>query len=376
MARRDLYEVLGVPRTATPEEIRQAYRRLARQYHPDMNQADPKAAEEKFKELSEAYEVLADPERRRRYDANGFSAVDQEFGPQGFTWQNFTHASDLEDLFGSNPLLGQLFGSFFGGGPPFGPGGGPRHMEVALRIPLDRVLTGGTGTIDLPREDPCLSCRGTGARGGTAMETCSRCQGQGRVQQVLRQGRSQFLTVTVCPVCHGAGRRILERCPECRGSGRVRGTRRIEIQIPAGVEDGTRLRLQGQGLLSPDGGPPGDLFVRIEVEEDPRFRREGRDLFTEVLVPVSVAIVGGEVRVNGLAGEVLSVKIPAGTQPGEEFRLRGHGLPRMGGGARGDLYAVARVQIPRSLSSRQRELVQEALGPSAERKSSLFGRRG
>ncbi len=344
-----------------------------------MNQQNPKAAEEKFKELSEAYEVLADKDRRQRYDQMGFSGVQQDFGPQGFTWQNFSHASDLEDLLGSNPVFAQLFGNLFGGGGPWFGGGGPmpgRNIEVGIRVPLALVLTGGQSSLDIPRVEPCAACDGTGAKGGTAFDTCERCEGRGRIQQVVRQGHSQFAAVTICPVCRGTGRKIRGRCPTCRGSGQTQEVRRLEVQIPAGVETGSRLRLAGQGLASSNHGPAGDLYVRIEVEEHPTFRRDGRNLFADVTVPLATALLGGEVAVPRLEGGTVALKVPAGTQPEQEFRLKGEGLPRFGGGSRGDLYVTARVQIPRSLSSRQKELLQEALPASGElRRSTIFGRK-
>ncbi|MGI0140105.1 MAG: molecular chaperone DnaJ [Thermoplasmata archaeon] len=377
MARRDFYEVLGVAKSASPDEVKQAYRRLAREHHPDMNRDNPKAAEEKFKELSEAYEVLADPERRRRYDEAGFSAAESDFGPQGFTWQNFTHQGDLEDLLGSSPIFQQLFGNLLGNAQVFGGGGvmPGRHVEVAIRLPLKVVRTGAQSVLSVPHAAPCPDCKGTGARGGTAFETCAQCHGRGQVQQVLRQGRSQFVTVGVCPVCRGSGRRIRERCKTCKGRGQTESMRRIEVQIPAGVDNGTRLRLAGQGVASPNGGPTGDLYVRVEIEETPGFRREGPNLYSETVIPLATALLGGEVPVRTLAGEAL-VKIPAGTQPDREFRVKGEGVPRFGGGSPGDLFVTAHIEIPRALNSRQRELVEEALGgESAARRGSLFGRR-
>ncbi|MGH3411230.1 MAG: DnaJ C-terminal domain-containing protein, partial [Streptosporangiaceae bacterium] len=184
---------------------------------------------------------------------------------------------------------------------------------------------------------PCPDCKGTGARAGTAFETCAQCHGRGQVQQVLRQGRSQFVTVGVCPVCRGSGRRIRERCKTCKGRGQTESLRRIEVQIPAGVDNGTRLRLAGQGVTSPNGGPPGDLYVRVEIEEAPGFRREGTNLYSETVIPLATALLGGEVPVRTLAGEAL-VKIPAGTQPDREFRVKGEGVPRFGGGSPGDLF--------------------------------------
>ncbi len=378
--RRDYYDVLGVQRTATPDEIKQAYRKLARAYHPDMNRENTKAAEEKFKELSEAYEVLADTEKRRRYDAMGFSGVESDFGPQGFTWQNFTHAGDLEDLFGSSPVFQQLFGNLLGGGGlfagvPQGPVQG-RNVEVSIRLPLAAALSGARPTLEIPHGGPCPDCDGTGARNGTAFDTCPQCHGRGQVQQAVRQGRTQFVTVTICPMCGGRGRRIKEKCPRCRGSGHVESLRHLEVAVPPGVDTGTVLRLPGQGMESSGGAPPGDLFVHVELEPDARFRREGTRAFTDLTIPLRLALLGGEVDVRAL-GHTLRLKVPSGTEPEREFRMKGEGFPRFGGGGRGDLFVTVHVEIPHSLTGRQKQLIEEAFPEeAAPRRGSFFGRRG
>ncbi|MFZ0699289.1 MAG: molecular chaperone DnaJ [Thermoplasmata archaeon] len=378
MAKHDYYEVLGVARTASPDDIRSAYRRLARQHHPDMNRNNPKAAEEKFKELSEAYEVLADPAKREHYDQRGFSGVEQDFGPAGFTWQNFTHQGDLEDMLGNNPFLQQFMASMFGGGGIAGraPGVG-QHVEVALRLPLSAAVQGARPNIEMPHVGPCPDCRGTGARNGTALETCPECKGQGQVRQVRRQGYTQFVTVGPCPRCRGSGRRILEKCPSCRGSGQRRAMRRIEVTVPPGVDNGTVLRVPGQGVEAPEGGGAGDLFVRIQLEPLPGIRRDGTDAYAETTVPLAVALFGGDVNVRTITGEA-TLKIPPGTQPERPLRLRGEGFPSFGRLSRGDLYVTVHVELPKSLSGRQKELLHEALGDGASlpRRSSIFGRRG
>lgn len=378
--RRDYYEVLGVPRTASADDIKQAYRRLAREYHPDMNRENPKAGEEKFKELSEAYEVLADPEKRQRYDAMGFSGVESDFGPQGFTWQNFTHAGDIEDLLGSNPIFQQLFGSLLAGGGLFpGMGAGPiggRNVEVSLRLPMAAALSGARPTLEIPHGGPCPDCNGTGARDGTAFDTCPECHGRGQVQRVLRQGRTQFVTVGVCPTCRGRGRRIREKCPRCRGSGQVQSTRHLEVTVPPGVDNGTILRLPGQGMEGGGQAPPGDLFVHIELEPDPHVRREGTRAFTEVTIPLRLALLGGEVDVRVL-GRTLRLKVPSSTEPEREFRFKGEGFPRFGGGGRGDLFVIVHIEFPRSLTGRQKQLIEEAFPEDGgTRRGSIFGRRG
>ena len=388
MAKRDYYEVLGVPRSATPDEIKTAYRRLAREYHPDLNKGNPKVAEEKFKELSEAYEVLADETKRHHYDAGGFSGVETDFGPGGFGWQNFTHAGDIEDLLGSSDFLRQLFAQAAGGGIFGGFGGGTprwarpeirgRDVEVSLRVPLRAAVTGTQMSIDVPRTESCKDCRGTGAKDGTALETCPECRGSGQIRRTSTSGFTQLISIGECPRCRGSGQRIKERCPACRGSGRLHEVRRLEVTVPPGIEDGAVLRLTGQGEGAPPGGRSGDLFVQVTLEPDHRFQREGRQAFTEVTIPLSVAVLGGEVPVPTITGEA-SLKVPAGTQPERQFRLRGEGFPRLRGTDRGDLIVTLHVQLPESLTSRQKELLREALGPPVappgRSRSGLFGRR-
>jgi molecular chaperone DnaJ len=384
MAKRDYYEVLGVPRTASADEIKQAYRRLARQYHPDVSKENPKVAEEKFKEVSEAYEVLASPETRHRYDLGGASAVASDFGPGGFDWQNFTHVGDLEDLLGSNPIFQQLFGGLGGGfgGAGFG-GRRPSSLrgadvEMTLRLPLIAAVTGTKPTVEVPREEACGSCRGTGAKNGTALEVCPECGGSGQVRRVQNRGYTQLITVGQCPRCRGAGRRILERCPECGGSGHLRSTAKIELTVPPGMDDGTVLRVPGHGLPASGRGPPGDLYVQVVFDPLPHIRREGEDAFTETTVPLGVALLGGEVTVQTIEGHAI-LKIPTGTQPETQFRLRGNGFPRFRGSSRGDLIVTAHVELPRSLSGHEKDLLREALLPGGRpvgaRKESIFRRR-
>ena len=364
MAKRDYYEVLGVPKNAAPDDIKSAYRRLARQYHPDVNKDNPKAAEEKFKEISEAYEVLADEEKRRRYDAMGFSGVETDFGPGGFTWQNFTHVGDLEDLLGASPLFRQFFGGFggpFGGGMRSEPRRG-QDVELTVRLPIAAAVRGARPTVDVPRSTPCTDCKGTGARGGTALETCPECHGDGQVRRVRSSGFAQLLTIGECPRCHGTGKKILEKCPTCGGSGRRNSVERIQINVPAGIDDGAVLRVPGHGMAGPRGGRAGDLFVQGELATPPHFHREGMDAFAEAIVPLGVALLGGEISVPTIEGHA-KLTIPSGTQPETPFRLRGEGFPRLGGSSRGDLIVTVHVEIPRSLSGREKELLRKALGP-------------
>ncbi len=376
MAKRDYYEVLGVPRTATEDEIKSSYRKLARQYHPDVTKENPKAAEEKFKEISEAYEVLADTEKRKRYDQLGFSGVETDFGPGGFNWQNFTHAGDLEDLFGSSPIFQQLFGMGFGS--PFGGRAGPvrgADVEVAVRLPLSAAVHGAKPTIEVPRTRRCPDCKGTGAKDGTALETCPECHGEGQVRRVQNRGYTQLVTIGQCPRCHGTGTLILEKCPTCHGQGRLTTTERLEVTVPPGVEEGAVLRIPGHGTEGAPGTRSGDLYVQVLFEPNDHLRRDGPDAYSEITVPLGVALLGGEVTVPTIDAQA-KLKIPAGTQPETQFRLRGHGFPRFRGGARGDLFVTVHVEIPRSLSGRERDLAREALGLEAPpKRESIFRRR-
>jgi molecular chaperone DnaJ len=380
MAKKDYYEVLGVPRTATTDDVKSAYRRLARQYHPDVAKEDPKAAEEKFKEISEAYEVLANDEKRRRYDQLGFSGVESDFGPGGFSWQNFTHAQDLEDLLGASPLFAQLFGSFGGPFGGVGGGGGRRgsDLEMTVRLPLAAAVEGAHPMVEVPRVVDCPSCRGTGARDGTALEVCSECNGQGQVRRVQSRGYTQLISIGACPRCRGAGKRILERCAACGGNGRKESVERIQVSVPPGVEDGAVLRVAGHGLAGRSGGRTGDLFVQVLFAPSSDVRRDGEDAYAEATVPLATALFGGEATVPTVDGQAI-LKIPAGTQPETQFRMRGRGFPPPGGSRRGDEIVTVHVAIPRSLSSRERDLLKEALGPSAPastgRKESFFRRK-
>jgi molecular chaperone DnaJ len=391
MAKRDYYEVLGLPKSAGPEEIRSAYRRLARQFHPDLNKEDPKAAEEKFKELSEAYEVLVDPAKRERYDRGGFAGVEQDFGPGGFRWQDFRHAGDVEDLFGDNEFLRQFFqqggmGDLLGGlfGQAYVTRGAPargRDLELTVRVPLSDVVRETTQTVEILRSDRCPDCEGTGAEHGRALEICKECGGQGQVRRTRVRGATQLISIVQCPTCHGTGKVILKRCPTCSGTGRVRRPRRLEIRIPPGIEDGAILRVAGEGEAG-SGNRRGDLYVHIVIDPVKGIDREGRTLYSEATIDLSQALLGAHVSLPSLRGHV-EVTVPPGTQPEATLRLRGEGLPPVGGGERGDHLVKVHVRLPTSLSSAQRDAVRDLFGaPSGEAvtreergRGGFFGRR-
>lgn len=355
--KRDYYEVLGVARQATADDIRKAYRRLAMQYHPDRNQGD-KAAEAKFKEISEAYEVLSDSDRRHLYDQYGHEGLKSAFGPGGFNFsRDFTHLSDLQDLFGS--LFGEgggLFEDFFGGGrrtARTGPQQGA-DLRFDLEIDFEEAMFGSHREVMLPITEECPSCGGKGSEQGSSEETCRHCGGQGAV--VASSGF--FQVRQTCPACGGSGRIITKPCPSCRGSGRQKNRKRLTLRIPAGVDTGSRLRLAGRGEGGVRGGPAGDLYVVLHVKPHDVFERSGNDLMCEVPVPMTVAALGGEVLVPTLDGTT-AVKIDAGTEPGRILRLRGKGAPSVDGQGRGDLHVRVAIEIPARLSSKQKKILKD-----------------
>ncbi len=367
-ARRDYYEVLGVLRDADAAAIKDAFRKLALQYHPDRNKSPD--AEERFKQIAEAYAVLSDPKKRADYDARGFASV-KDFSPE-----DFFGGADFGDLFRDFgfDLGGGLFDRLFGrqgrrrSGPT--PGG---DLEVALTIPLERVLTGGKETVRVSRPLTCPACQGSGAKAGTSPRKCGTCNGAG--QQVFSRGDGtgfQIRQITTCSACGGRGTIIDEKCTNCAGSRRTAREEAIEIAVPPGVEDGTALRVAGHGLESPDsGGPPGDLYAVVRVEPDPRFERAGADLWRSEAIGPPDAVLGARVEVPTLDGAVELV-IPPGTQPGSVLRLRGKGLPQLGGGRRGDLHVRVQVRIPESPSSEERDLyerLQNLQTPGRKRRS-------
>src|SRR5437660_5657975 len=347
--KRDYYEVLGVSRSATEQDLKSAYRRLAHQHHPDKNQNDPHA-EEKFKEAAEAYAVLSDAEQRRRYDRFGHagvtSAASAAWGAPGF--------SGIEDILGD--LFG--FGDVFGAGARTGSRRSSAQRGADLRydleITLEQSATGMTAQLRIPKLETCETCKGSGAKEGTQPEVCRTCEGAGQVR--FQQG---FFSVSrTCGSCRGAGQVISSPCEACRGAGRVEQEKSIEVKIPAGVETGSRLRLQREGESGVYGGPPGDLYVVIHVAEHEQFERQGNNLYASVPVTFAQAALGSEVRVQTLKGDQ-SLKVPAGTQTGTVFRVRGQGMPVLGGRGRGDLFVAVSVVTPTMLTREQRKLLEQ-----------------
>jgi molecular chaperone DnaJ len=350
---KDFYKVLEVPETASAEEIKRAYRRLARRYHPDRNPGD-KQAEERMKEVSEAYDVLSDPKKRAEYDQvrrmarAGFAGARPGGGVRGgVRVEGFD--VDLGDLFG------EAFGDLFGVGR--GRRRGVRRgedIEAEVTLSFEEALEGATVPVRVTRDAPCERCGGTGAEPGTTVETCAACGGSGTVGE--DQGLFSF--VRTCPRCGGAGRRVATPCRACRGAGVQRRREEIRVRIPAGVRDGARIRVRGRGGAAPPGGQPGDLYVTIHVRPHPVFGRVGDDLTLTLPITFPEAALGAQVKVPTLDGPV-TLKIPAGTQPGRTFRVRGRGAPRARGGGRGDLLVTVQVLVPERLSRREREILEQ-----------------
>jgi len=369
--KRDYYEVLGVDRQAGEEEIKKAYRQLARQYHPDVSKEDPKVAEERFKEISEAYEVLMDKPKRELYDKYGHAGVNSQFQGGGFNWNDFTHQGDIRDIFGDGGFGGgNIFDMFFGGGRSRGPHQG-QSLRYDLDITLEEAATGLKKDLTLPLTVKCDVCAGTGSK-SRKEEICPQCNGKGQVQRVERRGYSQFISVGACPKCGGSGKDIKDPCPDCDGWW-TRKRQKISLDIPKGVDTGMRLRVAGAGEPSPDGGPPGDLFVVVNVKEHKLFQRDGSDLYATQEINFQEAALGATLEVPTLEGKMAEVNIPAGTQPGEVQRLKGLGMPRMEGYGKGDLYIRLKLVVPKKLTAEQKELLRKFDGGDGSKKK-LFGR--
>jgi molecular chaperone DnaJ len=349
-ATRDYYEVLGVSRDADDATIKKAFRSLARELHPDVNKHDP-AAEEKFKECAEAYEVLSDPERRATYDRYGHEGL--RSGGYAPNFEGFGSVADIFDAFfgGSSPF-GDLFGT--GGARTVGPVQGG-DVAVAAEIDLAQAAHGDTVEVSYEAVALCEHCRGNGAEPGTPIETCQRCGGAGQVRAVSRTPFGQVVRAVVCDTCHGEGRVAREPCKSCRGRGRKVERAKVSVEVPAGISDGQRIRIGGRGHAGERGGPPGDLYVLIGVREDPRFVRDGDDLVTAVDVSAPLAALGTTVEVPTLDGPV-DLDIPAGVQPHETLLVRGAGMPALRGRRRGNLRVLVNVIVPRRLDRDQREL--------------------
>ena len=369
---RDYYEVLGVAKDASPDEIKKAYRKLAREHHPDVSKDTKEVAEEKFKEISEAYEVLSNEDSRHRYDQYGHAGVNQQFGGGGFSWDNFTHFEDINDIFG-----GSIFDMFFGGNrgrQKQQSQNSPRQGESLrydIQIKLEDVLTGKDEDISIPHTSNCKECNGTGGKDGK-VETCGQCKGHGQVQAVRNTPFGQMVSISDCPVCRGAGKTFKERCVKCKGSGRTTTTTKVSLSIPKGVEDGMRLRVPGKGDAGYNGGSSGDLFIQIHIKDNKNFERDGINLWTGITTTYSRLVLGGEEDVKTLEGETATLKIPSGTQVGSVLRLPGKGVPRLNSTTRGDLFVRVNLDVPTKTSEEEKELLRkldDKAGTKSKRKN-------
>lgn len=349
-AKRDYYEILGVTRTATEQEIKSSYRKLAMQYHPDRNPGNSEA-EEKFKECTEAYSVLIDAEKRQRYDQFGHAGVNGGGGFSGFDPANF---QDFGDIFGD--IFSDFFGVNVGGGRRGRPQrGGDARADVTLTF--EEAAFGKKTNVKVRSYQTCEQCKGTGSAGSKGPSTCATCGGRGQVR--FQQGF--FSIARTCPACGGMGRVITDPCSKCKGEARVMKERTVEVSVPPGVEDGTRIRYQGQGDAGGVGGQPGDLYVVLHVKPHPFFEREGKDLYCSVPVSFAQAALGAEIVIPTLDGEH-RLKVPEGTQTATTFRIRGKGVPALQSSGKGDLFVKVRVQTPSKLTKKQRELLEELAG--------------
>ena len=370
--KRDYYEVLGVSRGASEDEIKKAYKKMARKYHPDLNPGD-KTAEEKFKEVNEAYEVLSNPDKKARYDQYGHAGVDPNFGAGGFGGGGFDGGFDFGDL-------GDIFGSFFGGG--FGGGrrtnpNAPQRGEsirMSIAISFEEAAFGCEKEVTVERYETCDTCHGSGCAPGTSPEVCPDCHGTGTVQVRRQTPMGVFATSAPCAKCGGKGRIIHQPCKDCRGSGMVRKKKTIQASIPAGIDNGQTISIRGQGNAGKNGGPAGDLLITITVRPHELFRREGTSVLCEAPITFTQAVLGAELEIPTIDGKV-KYTLPEGTQSGTTFRLKGKGIPSINGRGRGDQYVTVYIETPKNLNREQKEALKkfaEAMGESEGEESKKF----
>src|SRR5208283_1976942 len=348
--KRDYYEVLGVQRNAAKDQIKDAYRKLAMQFHPDRNKSPE--AEERFKEISEAYAVLSDDQKRQQYDTLGHSGFDQRY-----TSEDIFRGADFDSIF-RDAGFGDIFRTFFGGGF-----GGERRnigqdLAYDLEITLEEAAKGAEKEIEIPRTERCDVCGGSGAAPGTSAKICPRCGGSGQVQNMRKSGFSMYVQVTACPTCKGKGKLIETPCSNCHGSGRVRKRRKITVKIPAGIDEGNQLRLRGEGEMAPDDGEAGDLYVVVHVKPHPQFIREGDDLWHVAMITYPQAALGAEITVPTLEGPT-TIRIHPGTQVGEVITLKGRGMQRFRAYGKGDILIRVGISVPEKLTSQQRTLLEQ-----------------
>ncbi len=361
MEKRDYYEILGVDKTADTSEIKKSYRKLAMKFHPDKNPGD-KESERKFKEASEAYEVLSDADKRAKYDKFGHAGLEGAFGGSGFEWGNFSHFSDIEDIFGGDGL-GGIFERLFGGSMGRGRGGTRRNkgedLQLSLSLTLEEIAKGVKKKLKINIKDTCESCNGTGSADGNS-KTCPQCHGSGQVMQTTRSMFGHMQTVVRCPTCNGEGQVIENKCRVCHGEGRVSKMKTVEVDIPAGVAEGQYIRLRGTGNKGKHDGENGDILVHIKEKEHPVFEREESNLRINFPISISQAVLGCEIKVPTLSGKV-KMKVPPGTQSGKIFRIRGQGLPYLNSGYTGDLFAQIIIMVPTKITTEEKSLYEKLL---------------
>ena len=365
--KRDYYEVLGIEKSASDAEIKKAYRKMAQKYHPDMNPGD-KEAEARFKEVNEANEVLSDPDKRARYDQYGFAGVDPNFNPNAGFGGGFGGFGGFGDL-------GDLFGDFFGGGSArrTGPAKG-QNVGADVALTFEEAAFGCKKEVTVGRIENCPDCHGTGCRGGAPADTCDQCRGTGTVRITRQTAFGAFAQTSACPKCGGTGKLVKDPCPTCRGKGKVRKNKHIEVNIPAGIDDGQSIRVRGEGSAGTNGGPNGDLLVAVSILEHPVFTREGANVLCEMPISFAQAALGADIEVPTLDGKV-RYKVPEGTQTGTVFRLRGKGIPYVGYKNRGDQFVTVTVETPQKLTKEQKELLKkfcDAVGEEGQPKIKRF----
>ena len=373
--KRDYYDVLGVGKSADASEIKKAYRKLAMKYHPDKNPGD-KEAEEKFKEINEAYEVLSDETKRRNYDQFGHEGVNgQGFGGAGgFGGQGF---GGFDDIFGD--IFGDMFGGGFGGGSRQRRSGPERGADIKQRISIsfEEAAFGKKVQVKINRSEECDQCHGSGAKPGTSKKTCPTCHGSGQVQSVQRTPFGNIASTRTCSTCNGEGEVIDSPCTKCHGKGSIRKTKTIEVDVPAGIDAGQMIKLSGQGELGTRGGPRGDLYIEVDVKSHSIFTREGYDVYLEMPITFAQATLGDKIQVPTLDGKV-EYEIPEGTQTGTVFRLREKGIPKLRGNSRGDQYVKVIVDTPKKLNEKQKDLLRQfaaECGEEVHEKKSSFGKK-
>ncbi len=367
MAKRDYYEILGISKTADDKEIKQAFRKLAKQYHPDLN-PDNKEAEAKFKEVNEAYEVLSDADKRAKYDQFGHAAFDQN--------QGFGGGAGFGDF---NDIFGDIFGDFFGGGAGFGGARaqrtGPKagsDLKIKLDITFEEAAFGTKKDIKINRIEKCTTCDGTGAKKGSNKKTCPTCNGAGSIKTVQRTPFGQFASTKTCSTCNGTGEVIEEPCTSCNGSGKEKKSRKLSINIPAGVDTGSVIPLRGEGNHGERGGPAGDLYVYLNVKEHELFERDGNDVWCEIPITFTKAVLGGNIEVPTIEGKV-KYGVPEGTQTGTVFRLKNKGIKNLRGSGKGDQYVRVKVIVPKKLTDKQKSLLQQFAAEMGEKEEKNDG---